>query len=705
MSDEFSVSLTVKLPSGETKALEFTSADPIMVGSGASVQVRIEDDDVSSLHAMIKPKNGGMVVLDLGSDEGTEVNGTEITGETALEDGDVVGVGKARLTVHFGGEMLAPTVPIRSVAALQGHAGSDGDTLRDDSPPGDLPDRAAKMPDKTKTMAVPPPDDDETMEAEIIDDDPTADMETVNRMEAEKKTAKKAKADKPKAEKKSAKKAKPAKAEKAAKPEKKKTTKAEKPKAEKKAKSTKKDKPTMSEKSEKPVAAAGGGMPKSKKLNTDLSDDLGNHEKPVNKAHVDVTMKWGGSVMGVQRLSGQGVITIGDGEGNSFRVSHPSIPALSHPLVTLGGQGATINAAQGMTVTVDGDAKSGTVNLEQGQKAVISVGAIEFVVQYTQRYAGIDLGLFQTLDFLYAKVFAVAMIFQIALVIAMLITFVGDNLEDDDLNTNANEFAELILKKQEEKKEKKEDLSGKKAARHKDDEGKFGKKKEKQKDALASKKGAPTVDKDKREEDRKLAMDALAALGLSGPEGAVSNVLGPGGLGSGINNALGGLRGASMGDAGGLGGMGTRGAGAGGGGNALGIGGLGSGTGRGSGGRGGIDLGGRGKGMTRVRPGKVTFKGSLSREEIQRVIKRAQSRIRYCYEKELQKNPNLQGKIVIAWTISGSGSVSTAKPSQNTMGNAAVGSCVTRVIKSLRFPRPRGGGSVFVTYPWVFSAK
>ena len=39
-------------------------------------------------------------------------------------------------------------------------------------------------------------------------------------------------------------------------------------------------------------------------------------------------------------------------------------------------------------------------------------------------------------------------------------------------------------------------------------------------------------------------VNALAALGLKGPEGAVSNVLGPGGLGSGINESLGGLRGA-----------------------------------------------------------------------------------------------------------------------------------------------------------------
>ncbi len=241
------------------------------------------------------------------------------------------------------------------------------------------------------------------------------------------------------------------------------------------------------------------------------------------------------------------------------------------------------------------------------------------------------------------------------------------------------------------------------AAKHKDDEGLFGKKDKPKEDKVASKKGAPTVDKDKREEDRKIAMDALAALGLKGPQGAVSNVLGPGGLGSGINNALGGLRGTSMGDAGGAGGLGSRGTGAGGGGNALGIGGLGSGTGRGSGGRGGIDLGGRGKGMTRIKPGKVTYQGSLNREEIERVLRRVKSQIRFCYERELAKDPNLNGKVVIGFVIAGTGLVSTAKAAQNTMGNDKVGSCVVRIIQRLRFPKPRGGGQVIVNYPYLFN--
>jgi hypothetical protein len=261
-----------------------------------------------------------------------------------------------------------------------------------------------------------------------------------------------------------------------------------------------------------------------------------------------------------------------------------------------------------------------------------------------------------------------------------------------------------MLKDEQKKPQKKFELSGSKGGgKHKDEEGKFGKKEAKQKDALASAKGAPKVDPNKREKDRKIALNAgiLGAL-KGGKAEAVSNVFGPGGLGTGINNALGGLRGTAMGDAGGMGGLGSRGTGPGGGGNSLGIGGLGNGNGRGTGGLGNVDLGGRGRGERSVEAGKTIIQGGLSQEAIKRVLDRAQSQLRYCYEKELQRLPDLNGKVTVKFVIGGTGGVNEANVQLTTLSNTNAEECMLRVFRRLKFPAPSGGGVVDVSYPMIY---
>ena len=661
-----SISLTINFSDGSTKVLEFNSDDPIMVGSGASAHVRIKGDDVSALHCMIKPKGDGRVaVLDLGSDEGTELNGKELSGEVDLNDGDTVTVGSGKITVHFGGDVLAPTVPIRRAS---GHGAANPEVT--------MPNNEHTVPLQAAPAKPSPKEEPKT---EIVRDRKGAAGKPPKRQPVSGAGSGGSWGDK-------------------GAPAVSVTSMTPRIVHRESSSSGFKLKPGAPTAHRK-MATTGGKAAR-------LSPDLTPEEKPQNKGHVDVTALWGGTVIGVQRVNGAGTVTIGQALSNSFQITHQSIPSPVYTLVSLTPAGAVVHLATGMEAQVGGKTVTGKVTLDVGDKCLVRVGPLELVAQYSKRYTPIDLGLFQTLDFFYSKVFALALIAQLGLVLAFLLTPKFPSLDDDDLFKNQQDWTKLILTQQEKKKEK--DLSGKKAAKAKQDEGVFGKKDKPKEDKLASKKGAPTVDKDKREEDRKIAMDALAQLGLKGPEGAVSNVFGPGGLGSGINNQLGGLKGASMGDAGGAGGLGSRGTGAGGGGTGLGIGGLGSGTGRGSGGSGNIDLGGRGKGMTRIVPGKIIYEGGLSREEIQRVISRVMSQIKYCYEKELNKDPNLEGKLVASWIISGSGDVQSANMAENTFGGASaqpVSQCVLRIIQRLKFPSPKGGGQVFVTYPFVFSSS
>jgi TonB family protein len=280
-----------------------------------------------------------------------------------------------------------------------------------------------------------------------------------------------------------------------------------------------------------------------------------------------------------------------------------------------------------------------------------------------------------------------------------------------DLSRNQQRFAKYQVKppaKPDQPKVK--DAAGaKEGEKAKGDEGKIGKQEARKKEAAPSKKGA-RLDPNKKEADlkkiKKLGLiAALSKMGVGG--GAASRVLGPAGLGSGINNSLGGTKGsAGLADAYGVGGMGTRGPGTGGGGNALGIGGLGTkGSGHGRGGYGEVDLGGRGKDETIFVPGRTTVVGGLSREVINRVIQKHYNEIKYCYEKELSKDPGLYGKVTVLFMIDGTGRVGEALVQQTTISSQPLESCMVNHVRRWVFPAPQGGGTVQVTYPYVFKSS
>jgi hypothetical protein len=100
--------------------------------------------------------------------------------------------------------------------------------------------------------------------------------------------------------------------------------------------------------------------------------------------------------------------------------------------------------------------------------------------------------------------------------------------------------------------------------------------------------------------------------------------------------------------------------------------------------------------------GRAVIMGALDRPVIDAYIRRNLSKIRWCYEKELAKTPKLFGRIVVNFTISGTGTVSQSKVNRTTMGNKTVESCVVNQIRTIRFPAPKGGGIVIVNYPFVF---
>lgn len=69
----------------------------LSMGRAAHNDVTLEDESVSRLHAVLEARAGGWSIRDLGSRNGTFVNGERIVGERALRDRDEIRVGSARL--------------------------------------------------------------------------------------------------------------------------------------------------------------------------------------------------------------------------------------------------------------------------------------------------------------------------------------------------------------------------------------------------------------------------------------------------------------------------------------------------------------------------------------------------------------------------------------------------------------------------------
>jgi outer membrane biosynthesis protein TonB len=97
--------------------------------------------------------------------------------------------------------------------------------------------------------------------------------------------------------------------------------------------------------------------------------------------------------------------------------------------------------------------------------------------------------------------------------------------------------------------------------------------------------------------------------------------------------------------------------------------------------------------------------GSLDKEIIRRVIRRNIGPIRLCYERQLDRNPKLAGRISTLFTIAGDGSVQKAQTQSSTMNDTDVEDCIVRAVCNWRFPEPNGKGYVVVSYPFNFTSS
>ncbi|MEW6430091.1 MAG: FHA domain-containing protein [Myxococcota bacterium] len=89
---------------GPSSGQEFVlEGDEVVIGRAADNPVSIPDTSVSRKHALLRKSGDGWAVSDLGSGNGTLLNGEAVADETELSDGDVIRLGDSELRFDAGG--------------------------------------------------------------------------------------------------------------------------------------------------------------------------------------------------------------------------------------------------------------------------------------------------------------------------------------------------------------------------------------------------------------------------------------------------------------------------------------------------------------------------------------------------------------------------------------------------------------------------
>jgi len=90
--------LRVEAGAGLTPGSAYDLSDGAMLGRGDQADIRLEDGFASARHARLIPQGDVMVLEDLGSTNGTYLNGEPLRGPQPLHAGDRIKIGDSEFT-------------------------------------------------------------------------------------------------------------------------------------------------------------------------------------------------------------------------------------------------------------------------------------------------------------------------------------------------------------------------------------------------------------------------------------------------------------------------------------------------------------------------------------------------------------------------------------------------------------------------------
>ncbi len=468
-------------------------------------------------------------------------------------------------------------------------------------------------------------------------------------------------------------------------------------------------------------------------------------EAPTHARELEVTALWGDHILDVSNYVDAAVLSIGESPRNDYIIPSVGIPD-EFPLVSIEEDGTAYLAfTEEMKGTVRARDKIYSISelkdqkftkkmgeyfvvaLKQDDFAKLSIGNINFFILYVRPAPRIKPAPFFDRDALLVRT-------AIGSILFLLIFFTSLGFipkpKPVTIEMIPERFARIVIKKRpsiakmgvQAPGEANKD-GGSKAGEGgpaKGLEGEAGKKElpkkaEKAQVVAPKSKPAPVAETPKAapkqmDQRARKVVDAkkansvglLKAFSNTGVKKDLKNLIdaGEGAPGRGgfdeFGKAVSGLRGKTLEESGGAGGKGLKGVDVGGGGKTIGIDGPSTkGLGR------GYEGDGIGEGVS--GPGRLGLKGEhaisivseniqvlsgLPKDVINAVVQRHRSEVRACYDAALQRNPNLRGKVTVAFTIQANGIVSYAGTKESTIGDAGLESCIVSRVRTWVFPKP-----------------
>ncbi|MGZ3479032.1 MAG: AgmX/PglI C-terminal domain-containing protein, partial [Myxococcaceae bacterium] len=405
--------------------------------------------------------------------------------------------------------------------------------------------------------------------------------------------------------------------------------------------------------------------------------------------------------LGDQRLGGPAfTLVTADGTGGfTLRITGQ----MTGELERKGRIVSLMQAIESGLATRDDDAYA--IALEPDDIALVDVGGVVVDLCFQPVPQKVVVPISERLDWTALNIFLLVFFFAGLLVVAAITRAASGDEFTDELSGNNAVLTKLLVKPPEMQKNpfieqlNKQKEKGEAPAAFQGTEGQMGKKNAPNRDAKASPKA---IDPNSKDQARLIAQRIFGGKGNAG----IATLFGRAGLGGSLQAAMGHMTGSTVGDAGGVLGMGVKGSGGGGGGtgNTIGIGAVGT---RGvAGGEGkygtGIGMGKKASADISITNSDPEVTGSMDPELIRRVVRSHHDQLKYCYDNALTKNPKLIGKVSVRWIIREDGTVASSNVVSSSSGTPELDQCISGRVLLWIFPKPKGGGVAVVTYPFVF---